>query len=126
MSAVPIPESVRRFILLSVPSVPYLEAMLLLRALGRQAITVTEVSRRLYLPEARAAELVAQLVDMRVVTPNREGTWRYEPDPELAARIDELAQAYSTNLIGVAELIHSKSERRAAQFADAFKIRREP
>lgn len=120
-----IPDDVKRFILLGVPSVPYLEAMLLFRADPYAGLSAAEVARRLYLPEATAGELISQLADARVVAGNAQDGWRYAAAPEQAALIDALARCYSTNLIGVAKLIHAKSDRRAAQFADAFKIRRE-
>jgi hypothetical protein len=40
--------------------------------------------------------------------------------------IDRLAVAYSQNLIGVSTLIHSKMNRKAQRFADAFVWKKEP
>jgi hypothetical protein len=37
----------------------------------------------------------------------------------------QLATAYSRDLIGVTDLIHSRTARRAQQFADAFRIRKD-
>jgi hypothetical protein len=40
--------------------------------------------------------------------------------------LDRLAHAYVHDLIGVTRIIHSRTERMAQQFADAFKFRKDP
>ncbi len=57
------PGDVRRFILTSVPSVPYLEAILLLRTDPATAWDGKLVARRLYLAEPQAAGLLQALAD---------------------------------------------------------------
>ena len=59
MTQTPVPDEVRRFVLTSVPSVPYLEALLLLRAGGDQPWDALRVSRRLYIGEAQALDIIA-------------------------------------------------------------------
>jgi len=39
--------------------------------------------------------------------------------------LDALAAAYTHNLVGVTDLIHSRVDKRAQQFADAFRFRKE-
>lgn len=125
MSSTPvIPDHVSRFILLGVPSVPYLEAMLLFRNRASTSLSTSEVAGLLYLPEARAWELIRQLVEARVIE-GGDGGWRYAADAPLAEIIEDVAHAYAENLVGVAKLIHAKSDWRATQFADAFRIRKE-
>ena len=51
MTSVAIPDDLRRFILISIVSVPHLEALLLLRATPHQEWDGQAVSRRLYIPE---------------------------------------------------------------------------
>jgi hypothetical protein len=119
-----IPDEVRRFILTSVPSVPYLEAMLLLRAEPHLAWDAPTLSRRLYVAQGSAADVLRQLAEAGFAVFESE-TWRWQPAPEAAALVDELAAVYSENLMGVTELIHSRENRRAHQFADAFRLRRE-
>lgn len=119
-----IPDDVRRFILTSIPSVPYLEAMLLLRAEPATAWEAPTLARRLYIAQARAAELLQQLAETGLVEAASPG-WRWQPAAEAVARVDELAAAYHANLLGVTELIHSREDRRAHQFADAFRLRKD-
>lgn len=123
MSRDPIPENLYRLILTSVPSVPYLEALLMFRANAQRPLSVRELSSRLYMPEKAAFDLVLQLREAGVVQAEA-GTdlHRYAPAPELAEMLDLLATFYSKNLIGVTEVIHARTGRRAQQFADAFKF----
>jgi hypothetical protein len=120
----PIPDEVRRFILTSVPSVPHLEAMLLLRGEPGTTWDAPTISRRLYITQARAAELMQQLVEAGFVAASPSG-WNWQPSPEAAQLVGELAAHYSDNLLGVTELIHSREDRRAHQFADAFRLRKD-
>jgi len=55
-----------------------------------------------------------------------EAGLRYAPaTPELARLLDELAALYAKDLIAVTNIIHSKTGRKAQQFADAFKWRKD-
>jgi DNA-binding IclR family transcriptional regulator len=119
-----IPDELKRFILTSVPSVPYLEAMLLLRGEAQAAWDASMLAKRLYVTQARSAALLQQLAEAGFVVADAQG-WRWQPSPEAAQRVDQLAAAYSDNLLGVTELIHSREDRRARQFADAFRLRKE-
>ena len=125
-----IPEDLRRFVLTSIPSVPFLEALLLMRANPSQCWDRDALARRLYVRDRVAEALLADLcsagVALRVDGPDGQPAWRYHPDsPALAERIDRLAEWYATHLVEVTLLIHSSIDRKAQQFADAFKWRKE-
>jgi hypothetical protein len=122
-----VPEDIRRFVLTSIPSVPYLEALLIFRASG-EPLRVRRLAERLYTSEERAAELVAQLRAARLVRPASDDAvdFHYAPaTPALDALIDRLAHTYATHLLDVTRLIHSNTGRKAQQFADAFKLRKD-
>jgi hypothetical protein len=122
-----VPEDVRRFVLTSVPSVPYLEALLIFRA-SPEALRVRTLAERLYVSEERARDLVAQLTASRLVRPGSDDAvdFRYAPaTPELDRLIERLAHVYATHLLDITRLIHSNTERKAHQFADAFKLRKD-
>lgn len=117
---------VRRYLLSSVPSVPYLEAVLLLRAEPGEGWDAARLARRLYVPERRGIELLAQLRESGIaVEAGEPACVRYGPQPELAALVDRVAEAYASDLVGVSSLIHSRIDRRAQQFADAFRFRKD-
>lgn len=128
MSREPIPDDLRRFILTSVPSVPFVEAMLLYMAKPDTALSVDEIARGLYMPRAAAAQVVDALHEAHVVAPDRQqgDACRFAPaSPDLADMLHRLADFYSRDLIGVTDLIHSRTARRAQQFADAFRLRKD-
>lgn len=126
MTSSELPADVRRFLLTSIPSVPYLEALLLLRAEPGHAWDAGQLARRLYVPERTGVELVQLLRDSGIAAAEGDaGAIRYAPEAELAAVLDRVAQAYATDLLTVTELIHSRIDRRAQRFADAFRFRKE-
>ena len=98
--------------------------MLLLRREPGAAWDAGALASRLYLQPSRAADLLQQLADAAFVVARPEG-WRWQPAADAAQRIDQLAHVYSENLLGVTELIHARDDRRAHQFADAFRLRRD-
>jgi hypothetical protein len=124
VTAPELPADVRRFILTSIPSVPFLEAVLLLRAEATHSWDAAQLARRLYVPERNAAELLGQLRGSCIVA-GEDGDARYAPAAELAALLDQVAHAYATDLVAVSSLIHSRIDRRARQFADAFRFRKD-
>lgn len=126
MTASALPADLRRFILTSIPSVPYLEAVLLLRLEPERAWDAAQLARRLYVSERIGLELVEQLRGAGMtVAAEQPGALRYGPTDELRALVDRLAQAYAHDLVTVTGLIHSRIDRRAQQFADAFRFRKE-
>lgn len=118
-----IPDDVSRFILLAVPSVPYLEAMLLLRREQAQPWSYKELAARIYVNEKLAQSILSGLNEQGIVALTDQELQLYEFRPatdELAETIARVADVYSRNLIGVTNLIHSKTSKKAMQFADAF------
>lgn len=120
-----LPADVRRFLLTSIPSVPYLEAVLLLRGEPATAWDAAQLARRLYVGERQAAELLQALQSSGIAVAAGEGTVRYGPEPALGGLVDQLAAAYAADLVTITDLIHSRIDKRAQQFADAFRFRKE-
>lgn len=128
MDQVPIPDDIRRFILIGVPSVPYLEAMLLLRASADQAWQCEMLAKRLYITNKAAADLLAQLhaAGMLNLVNGETLAYRYCPvSDDLRRIIDGVADVHAKNLVGVTHLIHSKTDKKAHRLADAFVWRKD-
>ena len=126
MSKTRIPDEVRRFILTSIPSVPYLEALLLLRAESARPWDSHRLAGRLYIGEGQAADLLQSMQQAGVTRRMEDGGFSYGPaQPELQVLIDALADTYAHDLVGVTDLIHSRIDKRAQQFADAFRWKKE-
>jgi hypothetical protein len=98
--------------------------MLLLRGESGMAWDAPTLARRLYVTQGQAAQLLQQLAEAGFTVPCPPG-WCWQPAPEATGLIDQLAALYSENLLGVTELIHSREDRRAHQFADAFRLRKD-
>jgi hypothetical protein len=111
MSTSALAGEVRRFLLTTVPSVSYLEAMLLLRAGASEAWSAEKVARRLYIQEPDAQQLLAELHGAGVAGIREFQEFEYSPVPEMAHMIDSLAQCYAENLMEVTDLIHSRGDR---------------
>jgi len=121
-----VPDAVRRFILTSIPSVPFLEALLLLRSDPSRSWTPAHVAARLYVGDQDALELLQELHQAGMAERAEDGGFLYRPrSGELAGTVDELARTYTRHLVGITDLIHSRLEKRARQFADAFRWRKE-
>jgi hypothetical protein len=129
MHPAPIPENTRRFVLTSIPSVPFLEALLLLRAQPDARWTKAELARRLYTRDRVAQTLLEELCRAGMAVrcaPDATDCYCYQPSSEaLRAMIDQLADLYSKHLVEMTLLIHSSLDRKAQQFADAFKWRKD-
>ena len=124
----PIPEDLRRFILTSVPSVPYVEALLIYRDAHGAAVETDALARRLYVSAKAAIEIATQLLEAGVVSTADAPSpaYRFAPQTrELAGILDVLADYYRSHLVEVSDLIHSRTARKAQQFADAFKLRKD-
>jgi len=128
-----IPEDIRRFVLTSIPSVPFLEALLLMHADPARPWRKDTLAQRLYVREKTADSLLADLCAAGMAAPCEPVGGKpaadgfcYHPDSEaLRERIDRLADLYATHLVEVTLLIHSSLDRKAQQFADAFKWRKD-
>lgn len=123
-----VPEDIRRFILTSILSVPHLEALLLLRSEPRESWDSARTAQRLYVSDKTAGELLAELyaAGFLVVSGQDNSRYRYQPSSdELGQMVDRVASAYAKNIIGITNLIHSKTGKKAQQFADAFKLRKD-
>lgn len=124
MAEVVIPPELRRFVLAAIPSVPHLEALLLVHGQAR-AWPVAEIAARLYIDEAATAALVRDLCESGLLA-EEDGRIRFAANAGQDALVDALAAFYGRHVVAVSQLIHSATERKAQRFADAFRLRREP
>lgn len=121
-----IPDTVKRFILLLIPSVPYLEALLILRNQPDHLWDAAELAPQLYLNPAATQALLDELFKNGVLkVDGPTSKFHYQPNTEqIALMVDQLANLYPHNLIEITHLIHAKSNDKAQKFADAFKWER--
>ncbi|HEY1149984.1 MAG TPA: hypothetical protein VGF27_15495 [Pseudoduganella sp.] len=126
MEASNIPDDVRRYIVQCVPSVPYLEAIMLMSAKAGGSWDARQLAQRLYLDEPRAESLLHELSAAGIATADADGRWHFAPTtPHLAELLARLVDIYARHLVEVSTLVHSKSNRKARLFADAFVWRKD-
>jgi hypothetical protein len=127
MATKAIPDEIRRFITTNIPSIPYLEALLLLRGDVRQPWSPQRLARSLYVNEITALTLLkALLAGGMVVADGTSISFRYQPSSDVLRQvIDALAVVYATNLVDVTHLVHDRTGRKAQRFADAFVWRKD-
>jgi hypothetical protein len=120
-----VPEQARRLVLDAIDSVAELEALLLLRDTAGNRWSVEAASARLYVNPAVAADALNALARRGFLDESPEG-FVYQPQsPDLADDVTALAQAYSTSLVAVTHLIHSKPSASVQDFARAFRFRKD-
>lgn len=118
-----IPDDLRHFILTTFPSVPHLEALLLMRRDADRQWSAAAMAQNLYIDEKGAAAILRDLAATELVSGGVDGPYRYQPrSADGATLVDGLAALYGRALVPVSKLIH---ERAAQLFADAFKLRKE-
>ena len=122
-----IPEDTRRFVLTSIPSIPYLEAVLLFKRDRSVEWSAKRLGQALYISESAASGLVDALASAGVIAAAMNASlFRYSPrDATLDDALNALEQAYRMDMIGVTRLIHDATQRSAQRFADAFRIRKD-
>ena len=119
-------EDLRNFIQ-SIPSIPYLEAILLLKGPPVKVWEAETVGKRLYLAKDQVGIILKKLCAARIcsIVPNHPDQYIYQPESaELDELIGRLINFYAHNLIEVTNLIHANaSQKNVQQYADAFKWR---
>lgn len=119
-----ISDAVRRFVLTSIPSVPHMEALLLLWREPTVEWRAEDIARRLFVgptvAEALAKDLCrADLFESDLKNESTHYRCRRDP-PSLATILAAVDEAYNRHLREVTGLIHSNVDRKAARFAQAF------
>lgn len=118
-----IPDEVQHFIVAYLPSVPHLEALLLLRGNTLKPWDGKAVAQRLYIDERRGVELLADLHGSGLLARSADHTslYYYAPrDQKIRRLIDRLADTYAKNLVGVSQLIHATLGIRDKYASDSF------
>jgi hypothetical protein len=121
-----IPDVIKRFVLTAIPSVPFLEALLLLQSSPDVHWDGKSLASRLYLSERAGVSVLAELHAAGFVTRDDTGAYCYRPrSEEMDAMVIAVRDAYERNLVSISKLIHANASTQAQQFADAFIFRKE-
>lgn len=121
-----IPEDVKQFILDKIDSVAELEGLLLISRNPETEWSTEALAGRLYASQQQTEAVLMHLhsLGFLIVKKGESVSYSYQPgSPKLAEMVDRVAEAYAKYLVPVTNLIHSKSQTKVQQFADAFKLR---
>lgn len=116
----------RKFIAEYLRSAEQLEVLLLLHSNPERDFSAAEVSQRVYTVPAAALLRLDELAAHALLTTDRasDPRYRYAPtSPELARRVDVLAEAYRANRVAVVRLIYETPVNPVRSLADAFRVR---
>jgi hypothetical protein len=102
-----VPAHVRQFVLSRIPSVPHLEALMLLRSTAPKRWSAGSLAKRLYVQKEVAAEVLGHLARAGMLGTEGEFFYYGAATGELAGLVDQLAGLYATHLVQVTLLIHS-------------------
>lgn len=107
-----IPADVRSFVLSNIPSIPHMEALMLLRQAAPECWSASALARRLYVSEQSAAAVLADLSCTGLLRCDAAaGTFCYSHSPDGPAMVvDKLSALYASHLVEVTGLIHSKRD----------------
>ena len=118
-----IPPEVREFIIDHIASIAQLEALLLL-AQKNAPTTAASVAAHLYIAENQAKEILTGLCKAGLADCTDDVYWFNNEPAGQRETVDRLTALYSTHLIPVTNLVHSKPAGVRA-FASAFKLRKD-
>lgn len=126
VTAASLPESVQQLIGEYIDSAELLEILLYLHRNPGQSYTAEALSPAVYTVPAAALLRLEELVASGFAASDGAGNpaYRYAPSSAvLAARVNELAEAYAANRIAVIQTIFQKPKSAAQSMADAFRLR---
>ncbi len=119
-----IPPEIRDLIAQHFDSAEGIEIVLLLRRSQEAFWSPAAVSQHLGIKEEVADRKMDMLAKSRIlVTAEQSKAFRYEPrDSTVAARIDELAEIYTSRRLSVINAIYSANLEKLRAFSNAFRL----
>jgi DNA-binding MarR family transcriptional regulator len=123
MSQHALPEDVQELVRRYIHSVAQLEALLLICRSPDQRWHVEQLARALYTSAADVADALTSLTRDGFLQ-TQQGTYTLASSPARRAQVEALSKAYSSHLIAITNVIHSKPKHIQA-FSDAFRIRKD-
>jgi hypothetical protein len=123
-----IPADVQEFIRKRIDSIAQLEALLLLSGHAHITWTVPALARRLYISEPETKALLTHLESQGLFSaiPGEPVHYQYRPaSAELDEVVKRVIENYMKHLVPVTNLVHSKTQTRIQEFADAFRLRKD-
>ena len=125
MAQAGITPEVQRFIAETIEAAEQLDILLLLHRNRDRSYTAMEVSQAVFTVPASATMRLEGLVARGLLSSSggADPRYQYAPNSEaIAGRVDELADIYQKDRVGVIKLIFARPPDPAQTFADAFRL----
>lgn len=114
-----------RLLIEKLKTVPHLEGLLLLWATRPKPWSAQELAARLYVGNEAGNRILLDLASEDLVVDAGGVPKQYRSNPAFEALLSKLDEAYRSDLIGISNLIHAKSESAVREFARAFRFKKE-
>lgn len=123
----PISSRLRQFIGNHIKSVEQLEILCLLAGEPSRSWSVAETYRNILSTERSVQEGLQHFVAHELFVGDNNGSFRFSPKSlDLNTTALDLIKTYRERRVAVIEMIYKKPAESAQQFADAFRLRKEP
>lgn len=120
-----LPPPVQQLVWRSLSSIDHVAVLLAVRAaVSGDGLAAGEAAARAAVSEDVARAVLADLVKAELLQ-EQPTTYRYAPDPESRAAVDQLAEMYNTRPVTLVRAIYDRPPASIRRFADAFRVRRE-
>lgn len=120
-----LPPPVQQLVWRSLSSIDHVAVLLAVRAaVSGDGLAAGEAAARAAVSEDVARAVLADLVKAELLQ-EQATTYRYAPDPESRAAVDQLAEMYNTRPVTLVRAIYDRPPASIRRFADAFRVRRE-
>lgn len=129
MSDEKISDDVRNFIIANVESIGQLEVLCLIYKNKDRSWTIRQVSNELRSSDVSAERQMGRLLSIGIISPEVASpeSFRYAPaTSELSDIVDRLVAAFTIYPIRVIDVIYKRPSEALRNFAEAFKIRKDP
>lgn len=126
MTSGAIPPAVEQFLLDSIDTVPHLEALLLIFQSPGTVWAVEDLAARIYVSDKQAAAIADDLTRRALIARVEQSPAKYQfvaQSPDKTQLLDQVAQAYRTQLVQVTRFIHSNASGSVRDFARAFRLK---
>jgi hypothetical protein len=118
---------VLRFIGLCIPTVPHLEAMLLMWETTPRLWNAAEIAARIYVTEDAAGQILKDLERCGIAELDsiKPAFFKYSSASDWTATLPLVAHTYRRQLSKVARYIHAQGPKSVREFSRAFRLRRD-
>ncbi len=120
-----LPPPVQQLVWRSLSSIDHVAVLLAVRgSIPGDGLDACDAAARASVSEVVARAVLSDLANAELLQ-EHGGLFRFVPDVELRAAVDQLAEMYNTRPVTLVRAIYDRPPASIRRFADAFRVRRE-